>query len=128
MTVAIDRTGKEKLIIASHFLPTFVKVKGRDGNGCGFQFENRRDHAALYEGIRSLKKIAKEKYSEYITVGHLGTILEEDKSEKNVSTLDASDITKLKQELWSNERQVPVLLDQADAYNHYEGYCKKGIV
>ncbi|KAF8934406.1 threalose-6-phosphate phosphatase [Dissophora ornata] len=81
--------------------------------------EQRRGHAALYSGIKSL-----ENDLETIQIGWVGELADQDGYVVQSKNLSESHKQALKERLWQKEKVVPIFLDESRATGHYEGYCK----
>ncbi|KAG0338719.1 threalose-6-phosphate phosphatase [Podila humilis] len=82
--------------------------------------EQRRGHSALYSGITSLREDL-----ETIQIGWIGEIADQDGFVVPSKGLSPLHKQALKDELWQQEKVVPIFLEDSRAAGHYEGYCKR---
>jgi hypothetical protein len=104
-----------RIINVTHMLPYEI-AKPAKGD---FELTPRRGHGAMYSGIESLSKDW-----QCVHIGGTGPIHYDEEQSFN---LDEALRPALKEQLNQLPRaMVPVFLDDENATNHYEGYCKTG--
>lgn len=104
-----------RIINVTHMLPYEI-AKPAKGD---FKLTPRRGHGAMYSGIESLSKDW-----QCVHIGGTGPIHYDEEQSFN---LDEALRPALKEQLDQLPRaMVPVFLDDENATNHYEGYCKTG--
>ena len=109
-------TIKGRIINVTHHLPYEIS---KPAGSSHFNLVPRRGHGAMYSGIESL-------YKEWqcLHIGGTGAVRYEEEHSYNVDEVSQST---LREQLDQLPRQmVPVFLDNDNATNHYEGYCKTG--
>ncbi|OMJ09246.1 hypothetical protein AYI70_g11021 [Smittium culicis] len=119
--------GNKRIISVTHFLPYYATATN-DDEEIVWKLEKRKGHSAMYAGIRSIKKLEAKDSTISIVVGCIGNYIDLNNEEQDSFLLSEKNKNSLREILWLNGRMIPVFMDEYTAANHYDGYCKQGIL